>query len=720
MAAEDGFVTEEQRELMEMATLTIENPDTLPTTSSSSSSKGLSTLNGDQHEECGMSGDGEKAPSIGNVPGFTGRSCEFEKNGSESSDGNVSWGELPDTDSEAHFDHNYPIYDSNEEPYKLVGKDVTDPSVDYKSAVASIIEEYFSSGVVEAAAFNLVHLGSREYHPYFIKTLVSVAIARHDREKEMASLLLLALSVNVISRAQISQGFILLLESVEELSADNPDAVNVLALFLSLAIVDDILPLAFPTRVHEILPKSSEGLQAIQVAVSRYLSTPDHAENLERKWGARTPLTVKEMKNGDMLIDDLLGKYVENGDTVENYRFIGELGVSFYHHELVKKAVILSMENRSAEPLIKKLLKETSEEGIISTNQMIKGFYRVEESLDDLSLDIPLARPMFEALIHRAISEGWLHRSFLKSTTEDDVASRQDKLKRYKEEVVSIIHEYFLSNDISELFQSLVDLGAPELNPIFLKRLISVAMDRKNREKEMASVVFSALHIDLFSTEDIVKAFVLLLESAEDTSLDILDASNELALFLARAVIDDVLTPLNLDEIASKLPSNCGGIETVQMARSLVFSRNAGERILRCWGGGRGLAIEDAKEKIRTLLEEYESGGVVGEACQCIRDLGMPFFNHEVVKKALIMAMEKKNDRMLNLLQECFTVGLITINQMTKGFGRVKDDLDDLALDIPNAKDKFQSYMENARNRGWILPSIDICVETSSTVAVSV
>ena len=104
------------------------------------------------------------------------------------------------------------------------------------------------------------------------------------------------------------------------------------------------------------------------------------------------------------------------------------------------------------------------------------------------------------------------------------------------------------------------------------------------------------------------------------------------------------------------------------------------------------------------LLEEYESGGVVGEACQCIRDLGMPFFNHEVVKKALVMAMEKKNDRMLDLLQECYSEGLITTNQMTKGFGRMKDGLDDLALDIPNADAKFKAYYEHALVRGWLIP----------------
>jgi MA3 domain len=83
----------------------------------------------------------------------------------------------------------------------------------------------------------------------------------------------------------------------------------------------------------------------------------------------------------------------------------------------------------------------------------------------------------------------------------------------------------------------------------------------------------------------------------------------------------------------------------------------------------------------------------------------MPFFNHEVVKKALIMAMEKKNDKMLDLLSECFGEGLITINQLTKGFMRVRDGMDDLALDIPNAREKFDSYVTRAKKNGWLLVS---------------
>lgn len=713
----EGLLTEQQREMMKIASMNIDNSVPASSKLLSSSPKGLSSspkstsfLGG------GGGGGGGKAPSVKHVRrSHSGKVIRVKKEGAG---GKGTWGRLLDTDCEAHIDRNDPNYDSGEEPYKLIETTVTDPLDDYKKAVVSIIEEYFNTGAVEVAASDLRELGSSKYHAYFIKRLVSMAMDRHDKEKEMASVLLSALYADVISPTQISQGFILLLESADDLSVDIPDAVNVLALFVARAVVDDILPPAFVTRVQKNLPQASKGLLVVQIAEKSYLSAPHHAELVERKWGGSTHLTVEEVKKK---ISELLKEYVENGDALEACRCIRELGVSFFHHEVVKKALVLAMESRTAESLIMKLLKEASEEGVISTSQMIKGFYRVEESLDDLSLDIPSARSMFQSLVPRAISEGWLDVSFSKSTAEDREFPKHDdeKVKRYKEEIVAIIHEYFLSDDIPELIHSLEDLGAPELNPVFLKKLITLAMDRKNREKEMASVLLSALHIEIFSTDDIVSGFVMLLESAEDTALDILDASNELALFLARAVIDDVLAPLNLDEIASKLPPNCSGSETVHMARSLVFSRHAGERLLRCWGGGSGWAVEDAKDKIMKLLEEYESGGVVGEACQCIRDIGMPFFNHEVVKKALVMAMEKKNDRMLDLLQVCFTEGLITINQMTKGFARVNDGLDDLALDIPNAQDKFEAYAEHAKKRGWILPGFDSFAEDGLLAAVS-
>ncbi|KAK9995536.1 hypothetical protein SO802_020222 [Lithocarpus litseifolius] len=450
------------------------------------------------------------------------------------------------------------------------------------------------------------------------------------------------LYADVISPDQIQDGFFMLLESADDLAVDILDAVDILALFLVRAVVDDIIPPAFLNWAKKGLPESSKGVQAIQIADKSYLSAPHHAELVERKWGGSTHITVEEVKKK---IADLLREHVESGDTIKAY------------------------------------------------------------SLDDLALDIPSAKTLFQSLVPKAISEGWLDSSFAKPSGEDWEVPDDAYVRRFKEESVTIIHEYFLSDDIPKLIQSLVDLGVPEYNPIFSKKLITLAMDRKNREKEMASVLLSSLHSEIFSCEDIANGFLLLLESAEDTALGILDASNELVLFLARAVIDDVLVPHNLEEMSCKLPPDSSGSETLRMARALLSARHAGERILMCWGGEIGGAVEDAKDNILKLLEEYESGGVVGEACQCIHNLGMPFFNPEVVKKALVMAMERKNDRILDLLQECFTEGLITINQMTKSFTWIKDGLDEQALDIPNAKEKFNFYVEHAQKKGWLLPS---------------
>ncbi|KAJ0692176.1 putative programmed cell death protein [Helianthus annuus] len=78
---------------------------------------------------------------------------------------------LLDTDGEPHIDRNYPHYDSGER-------------------------------------------------------LVSMAMDRHDREKEMASVLLSTLYSDVISSTQIKQGFFMLLESADDLAVDIYDTVE--------------------------------------------------------------------------------------------------------------------------------------------------------------------------------------------------------------------------------------------------------------------------------------------------------------------------------------------------------------------------------------------------------------------------------------------------------------------------------------------------------------
>ncbi|KAF6155032.1 hypothetical protein GIB67_035779 [Kingdonia uniflora] len=614
-------------------------------------------------------------------------------------------GGLLDTGNDV-LDPNDTNYDSNEENGQLKDSDLEEAFRKYKKKVTIIVEEYFATDDVESSANELRELGMPSFNYYFVKKLFSMAMDRHDKEKEMAAVLLSSIYAVVIDPQQVYKGFSELVEAADDLIVDIPDTVDVLASFIARAVVDDILPPAFLTKEMDLLPEDSIGVEVMNRAEKGYLTAPLHAEIIERKWGGSKNKTVDVMK---ARINNLLREYLVSGDKMEAFRCVKDLNVPFFHHEIVKGALIMAMEKGASEGRLLDFLKDAAEEGIINSSQITKGFGRLIDNVEDLSLDILSARELLQSLISKAASEGWLCASSLKSFSFQQEKYLEDNAARFfKIKIQPIIQEYFLSGDILEVISSL-DLDnntsfSVELSALFVKKLITMAMDRKNREKEMASVLLTSLS---FPAEGFVNGFVMLVETADDTALDIPDVVEDLSMFLARAVVDEVLTPQYLEEIGAQCTGEDSiGSKAIKMARSLLRPRLSGERILRCWGGGDsskpGWAIEDVKDKIGKLLEEYESGGEVREAFRCIKDLGMPFFHHEVVKKALVAVMEKKNERLWILLGECYSVGLITTNQMMKGFSRVSDSLEDLVLDVPDVEQQFAHYVDRAKIVGWL------------------
>ncbi|KAJ0785260.1 putative programmed cell death protein [Helianthus annuus] len=611
-----------------------------------------------------------------------------------------------DMDGDNHFmDANDPNYSSSEEIDKTAVKNINKRFEEYKKKASIIVEEYFATDDVISTANELKDLEMPSYSYYFVKKLISMAMDRHDKEKEMAAVLLSSIYADVIDPRQVYMGFRKLVESADDLIVDIPDTVDVLALFIARAVVDDILPPAFLKKEADALPEGAKGIDVIKRAEKGYLSAPLHAEIIERRWGGSRNKTVEDVK---AKIDNLLVEYAVSGDKKEAIRCINDLKVPFFHHEIVKRAIIMAMERKKAEGKLLDLLKTASEECLINSSQISKGFTRIIDMIDDLSLDIPNAKELLQSLISKAASEGWLCASSLKQVSFSEKKLVGDSIVRaFKAKAQSIIQEYFLTGDVLEVNSCLESenlSSIPELKAVFVKRLIMLAMDRKKREKEMASVLLSSLY---FPADDVVNGFTMLIESADDIALDIPVVVEDLAMFLARAVVDDVLAPLHLEEIGGgSLKPDSVGNQVLKMAKSLLNARLSGERILRCWGGGgsytNGWAIEDVKDQIGKLLEEFESGGDTREACRCITELGMPFFHHEVVKKSLVTIIEKKQDRIWRLLEECFNTGIITQIQMSKGFGRVSESLDDLCLDVPDAKKQFGSLVERAKTVGWL------------------
>ncbi|KAK4427016.1 ma3 domain-containing translation regulatory factor 3 [Sesamum alatum] len=111
------------------------------------------------------------------------------------------------------------------------------------------------------------------------------------------------------------------------------------------------------------------------------------------------------------------------------------------------------------------------------------------------------------------------------------------------------------------IYQSLVPQAISDSKPgrsrgcLNITRFFSRSLAMTGKTERRKWHLLYSLHFIWKSSQQKTQSLVLLCYwNLQNTQYsDILDASNELAFFLARTVIDDVLAPLNLEEIATKL-----------------------------------------------------------------------------------------------------------------------------------------------------------------------
>lgn len=90
----------------------------------------------------------------------------------------------------------------------------------------------------------------------------------------------------------------------------------------------------------------------------------------------------------------------------------------------------------------------------------------------------------------------------------------------------------------------------------------------------------------------------------------------------------------------------------------------------------------------------------------------------QLVKRAVVRGMEaRKEDLILSLLNECAAQGLISTNQMIRGFLRVAEALPDLVLDIPDARARLGNMVEGAKEKEILPKTLVVHVEQVVTAA---
>ena len=279
------------------------------------------------------------------------------------------------------------------------------------------------------------------------------------------------------------------------------------------------------------------------------------------------------------------------------------------------------------------------------------------------------------------------------------VAPRTDVIVAYKNAITAIIEEYFQTHDARETQRALDETEQPLYQHFFVKKLVTMSMDRGDREKEAAAVLLSALYPHHVDPEQLHRGFERLLESVDDLAIDVPAAADDLAMFIARATVDYILPPrflhTNLEGLLPGLRVGEKAAETIDLAHGHLHAHHGTERILRAWGDSDLTPLQAAKHAIQECLTEYVISGDVGEARRCLRSLHMNYFHHEFVKRALVLCIEAPEGhetapRLLGLLKVLGKSGEVSASQIKIGFDRMDVVVEDLVLDVPKAKTRLE------------------------------
>jgi len=289
----------------------------------------------------------------------------------------------------------------------------------------------------------------------------------------------------------------------------------------------------------------------------------------------------------------------------------------------------------------------------------------------------------------------------------------------FKEASKNIVEEYFSSGEWDDAIKSLNDLQASELASEFVKQLVIFALERKERERELTSVLLTHLYEDKgVGPEAILQAFRLLLQRVDDLVLDNPDAIQALAIFFARAVVDEVIPPAFLNQedpsFSSKAP------QVLELSAGMLKGKHVGQRLAHGWGPGDGKSVKRLKERVLLILEEYVSTRDLKEADKCVRELNSPSFHFYLVKRAIIMAVERhdkpKDAEALHELLLAFNKSqVVSQQQMEKGFKSFFQSLDDLKLDIPDAPKVFSAFADQAVKSGYLTESFRASLNQDKT-----
>lgn len=269
-----------------------------------------------------------------------------------------------------------------------------------KAAVRRALDEYFESEDLAELARTVAELDAPQFHHEVVKAGVLMAMDRTDRERELLSYAVDALSGDPsgLVAAEVEKGFRVLLERVDDIYNDVPLVLQLLSCFLARGVAQESVAPAFLDRTG-LLP-SDMGMQVVRQA--RVLLRDRHnSSRLERVWGPGDGRSVGALKKA---VRDLVNELYLSGDVAEAVKCVRELRAPYFAHEVVLRLVARAVDLKEREErLAVQLLRELVASEAVSPAQVAMGFDRLDKRIADLALDAPNAAELVKR-VREAVS----------------------------------------------------------------------------------------------------------------------------------------------------------------------------------------------------------------------------------------------------------------------------------------------------------------------------
>jgi hypothetical protein len=278
-------------------------------------------------------------------------------------------------------------------------------------------------------------------------------------------------------------------------------------------------------------------------------------------------------------------EYISSLDVKEFMRQIKDLGMPLYNQEITAIVIKGTLERSSNERAhIHTLLQACSKLGLLSSAHVAHSFTKLYSSIDELLIDCPSARTLLEEFIKSAVDKGFLEQQSATQILDTDKALNSDPKQtlKIKSQLKTAITEFLANPNDQDIVTLLRELKAPYLHFEFIKTLFSKAMDKENSIRERASLLLPRLIAEgILERAQIERGFETLLQRVEDLFIDVPDVLRLLSSFLARAVVDECVTPAFLTR--QDLVVHDMGFQVVRQAKRLLDEKGAGEKLSRVW-----------------------------------------------------------------------------------------------------------------------------------------